>query len=104
MKDFLKEVGFSISVCDKDGIITYMNDKGSETFSKQGGRGLIGSQLLDCHPEPSRTRLIGIMQTRETQSYFKGEGETKRLIHQTPVYKHGIFDGYIELIIPLPGL
>ena len=37
MEDFLKEVCFSISVCDKNGKIIYLNEKGAKTFSKEGG-------------------------------------------------------------------
>ena len=104
MNDFLYELDFTISVCNKEGEIIYMNKKCADSFGKEGGLSLVGSNILDCHPEPSKSRLKEMMLTHETQSYMKGEGQKKRLIHQTPVYKNGEFDGYIECIIPLPGM
>lgn len=101
MIDFLKELDIVISVCDENGIITYLNDKGVEHFADEGGMDLIGSNILDCHPEPAREMLRQMMSTHESHSFIKGEGSGKRLIHETPVYKDGVFAGYIELIIPL---
>lgn len=100
----MKETAFAVSVCDRNGILTYMNEKSAVLLEKDGGFNLLGRNIFDCHPEPSRSRLKEMMETGETQSYYKGEGESKRLIHQTPVYKDGEFDGFIEIIIPLPGL
>lgn len=102
MKDYLKEVGFTVSISDSEGSIIYLNESAAkDTFSKEGGYELIGTNLLDCHPEPSKTRLAEMMRTHKTQTILKGEGESKRLIHQTPIYNEGKFAGYIELIIPI---
>jgi len=101
MYDFLKEVNFAISVCNQDGEIIYLNKKGSETFADEGGMDLIGSNILDCHPEPSRSQLEEMMHSHKTNAYIKGEGLDKRLIYQTPIYESAIFRGYIECIIPL---
>ncbi len=102
MNDFLKEVDIAISVCDRDGIIRYMNDKGEKIFINEGGRNLIGSHILDCHPEPSRTKLEQMIASRTTNSYFKGSGSERRLIHQAPFFNQGVYDGFIECIIPMP--
>jgi len=104
MDDFLKELNFSVSICDAEGSICYLNNKGEETFAKEGGKELLGTNILDCHPEPSKSKLKEMMITHETQAYFKGEGDRKRLIYQTPVYKEGNYAGYFEMIIPLAGL
>ena len=34
-----------------------MNDRAAQSFAADGGAGLIGSNVLDCHPEPARTKL-----------------------------------------------
>jgi transcriptional regulator with PAS, ATPase and Fis domain len=105
MKDHLKEVNFTVSIADKQGTIIYLNDRAAkETFKKEGGYDLIGTNVLDCHPEPSKSKLSEMMKTHDTQTYFKGEGEAKRLIHQTPIYEDGKYAGYIELIIPLRNM
>lgn len=99
--EFLKEADIIVSVCDKDGIITYLNDKARYYFQEPDMPELLGSDIMDCHPEPSKSRFKEMMTTHETQSIIKGEGDKKRVIHQTPFYNKGVFEGYIEIIIPL---
>ncbi len=55
--DWVKEFPASITVCDIEGVILYMNDLAIEVFKDDGGVSLIGTNLLECHPEPSRTKL-----------------------------------------------
>jgi hypothetical protein len=45
----------AITVCDLDGIILALNNKALETFAADGGAALLGTNVLDCHPEPSKT-------------------------------------------------
>ena len=47
----------NIIVCDKDGEILYMNKQAQKAYAKDGGAKLIGKNLLDCHPEPAKTKL-----------------------------------------------
>ena len=42
----------AVTVCDKEGVILYMNDKAKETFGSH--RDLIGKSLIPCHNERSR--------------------------------------------------
>jgi hypothetical protein len=41
----------AITVCDPEGVILEMNDRAAKTFQDQGGRALIGTNMLDCHPD-----------------------------------------------------
>ena len=52
-----KEFPAAITVCDAAGVILEMNDLAAAAFEKDGGRRLVGANLLDCHPEPSRTQV-----------------------------------------------
>jgi hypothetical protein len=47
--DWAKELNCSITVCDKDGVIVYQNDRAVEQHRKRGD--LIGRNLFDCHNE-----------------------------------------------------
>jgi transcriptional regulator with PAS, ATPase and Fis domain len=96
-----KELDAVISVCDTEGIIIEMNDKAIRHFSKYGGSDLIGSNLLDCHPEPSKSMLKKMMLTRGSNTYIVGEGETKRVVSQKPWYQDGKYAGFIEIQIKL---
>ena len=63
--DWVKEFPAAVTVCDEDGIILEMNDKSAKTFEKDGGRKLIGSNMLDCHPEPARSKTERLLAARE---------------------------------------
>lgn len=93
-----------ITVCDPDGIIIYMNEKACEIWTKDGGKALLGRNLLDCHPEPSRTMLEEMLKNQGSNCYTTEKNGLKKLIYQAPVYdenKH--FAGLVEMILELPG-
>ena len=59
---WVKEFAGAITVSDPDGIITEMNDKAARSFEEDGGRALIGKNMLDCHPEPARNKLAELQE------------------------------------------
>ena len=59
--EWVKEFPGSVTVCDQEGRIIEMNDRAAEVFAKDGGANLIGTNVFDCHPEPSRTKLKEMM-------------------------------------------
>lgn len=92
----------SITVCDPNGIILYMNDKSALTFAADGGQALVGSNLFDCHPEAARRKLQTLMETRQTNSYTIEKNGVKKLIYQTPWYENGEYRGFVELALEIP--
>jgi len=97
-----KELGVGVTVCDTEGIVVEMNDRATKIFEKQGGRALVGKTLLDCHPEPARSKLVRLMENRETNSYTIEKNGIKKLIHQAPWYADGRYAGFVELSIEIP--
>lgn len=102
MKNWEDGTDFSITVCDAEGIILEMNEKAAATFAKGGGKELIGKNLLDCHPEPSKTRLKGMLSSPYTNAYTIEKNGVKKLIYQAPWKKDGRFGGIVELSLELP--
>ncbi|MBI5848879.1 MAG: diguanylate cyclase [Nitrospirae bacterium] len=100
---WVKEFAGSVVVCDPEGIILEMNEKAIKTFAKSGGIKLIGSNLLDCHPEPSRTKLQQLMQLRQTNIYTIEKKGIKKFIYQSPWYLKGEYRGFIEMVIEVPA-
>ncbi len=100
--DWQKEFPSAITVCDKDGIIVYMNQKAIDTFKDDGGERLIGSNVLDCHPEPSRTQVINMLKNGLSNSYTIQKKGKKKLIHQSPYFAEGNFAGLVEISIEMP--
>ncbi len=92
----------AVTICNPDGIIVYMNEKSRKQFSKYGGGDLIGKNLLDCHPEPSRSKLSEMLQVPSTNTYTIEKGGTKKIIHQSPLFENGIFNGLVEISFELP--
>ena len=92
-----------VTVCDANGIVIYMNDKSAKIFEKDGGKNLIGQSLVDCHPEPARTKLINLMETRGTNAYTIEKAGIKKLVYQSPWYlDNGEFGGLVELSLEIP--
>lgn len=100
--DWIHEFPSAITVCDTEGIIISMNDKSGKTFEKYGGKTLIGSNVLNCHPEPARSKLLNLLKDGNSNSYTIEKNGVKKLIHQSPWYKNGKYAGFVEISIELP--
>jgi len=92
----------SITVCDVNGIILEMNDASVEMFKSDGGKDLIGKHLLDCHPEPSRSKVKMLLEEQKNNVYTIEKKGVKKLIYQTPWYKDGKFAGLVEICLVIP--
>lgn len=92
----------AITVCDAEGIILEMNDQARRVFASDGGEKLIGANLFDCHPEPARSKLKRLMETRQTNVYTIEKKGSKKLIYQTPWYQDGKYCGFVELSLEIP--
>lgn len=97
-----KEVPFAITVCDKNGLITEMNEKSCQTFAKDGGPELIGKNVLDCHPERAREKLAELLKSGSTNCYTIEKNGIKKLIYQAPCYQDGELSGFVELSLEIP--
>lgn len=102
MSDWCKEFPAAMTVCDKDGIILQMNDKSLQTFAKDGGEKLLGSNVLDCHPEPSRSKLKKMLESGQTNCYTIEKNGVKKMIYQAPWYQGGQYKGFVEISLEIP--
>jgi len=100
--DWTREFPGAITVCDAEGIILSMNDAALALFADDGGAKLLGTNVLDCHPEPSRTKLLGMLREGASNTYtVRSKGRTK-LITQQPWFTQGHFAGIVEISFVLP--
>lgn len=104
MKDhsWVDEFPGAVTVCDKDGIIIEMNRKAAKTFENEGGSKLIGTSLLECHSEPSRSKLAELLRSRKENIYTIEKNGIKKLIYQSPWFADGVFGGLVELSLEIP--
>ena len=102
-QDWVKELPVAVTVVNTEGVILEMNDKSAETFKSDGGRALIGTNSLACHPEPSRSKLLQMLQAPQANLYTIEKGGVKKLICQLPWHREGKYSGIVELSIELPA-
>ena len=102
MKNWEEGVNFSVTVCDTGGRILKMNRKAAETFKMTGGE-TAGKDLLDCHPEPARSKLKKMLAAPFTNVYTIEKKGLKKLNYQTPWYEDGKPAGLVELSFEIPA-
>ena len=90
-----------ITVCNSRGIILEMNEKAIESFRAEGGKKLIGSNLMDCHPEPALSKLKRMMRKRQSNVYTVTKGRTRKIVLETPWYEKNEYRGFVEIELPL---
>lgn len=100
--DWIKNFDGAVTVCDTEGIILQMNEQAARVFQKDGGTILIGKNLLDCHPEPSRSKVIDLLKNPRTNAYTIEKNGKKKMIYQSPWYDGDNFAGLVEISLPLP--
>ncbi len=74
----------AITVCDREGIVVYMNDLSKKQFAKTDDGNLVGQTLIDCHPEPARTMLEKMLAEPISNSYTIEKNGIRKMIYQTP--------------------
>jgi len=99
---WVQEFAAAVTVTDSQGKIIEMNAKAAKAFEKDGGTKLIGTNVLDCHPEPARSKIQSIMNNRKPNVYTIEKAGVKKLIYQAPWYKRGKYAGLVELSIEIP--
>jgi PAS domain-containing protein len=99
---WLDGIEVAATVCNCEGVCLYMNERAAQIFAKDGGRALIGRNLIDCHPEPARSGFAAQLATPAPNSYTIEKSNVRKLIHQIPWYKDGVFSGVVELSFVLP--
>jgi PAS domain-containing protein len=93
---------FAVTVCDRDGIIQYMNRHACEILAADGGEKLVGSNLLDCHREPARSKLRRMLEEGTANIYTIEKKGARKLIYQVPWHDNGAYGGFIELSLEIP--
>ncbi len=99
---WVHEFPAAVTVCDATGIILEMNARSIETFARDGGAELIGRNVLDCHPEPSRTQLATMLAEKASNAYTIEKNGVRKLIYQSPWYENGEYRGFVEMSLVIP--
>ena len=101
--DWSEAFPYPVTVCNTHGTIVYMNQASIQQFAGEGGERLVETNLLDCHPEPARSKLEKMLRSGESNSYTTEENGQRKLIVQAPWRQDGLYAGLVEISIPLPA-
>jgi transcriptional regulator with PAS, ATPase and Fis domain len=100
--EWFEKLNGNVIVCNSEGTIIYMNETAIRNYEKDGGTALIGRNLMDCHNESSRKKILEIMTTHQKNVYTIEKRGRKKIIYQTPWMDGDIFKGIVELSLEIP--
>jgi transcriptional regulator with PAS, ATPase and Fis domain len=101
--EWIEKLDGNVIVSDAQGRIIYMNERALKHYEKDGGSSLIGKDLLECHSESSRKKIMEIMTTGQKNVYTIEKQGKKKIIYQTPWFAEGEFRGIVELSLAIPS-
>lgn len=90
----------AVTICDREGMILYMNRKAKETFASHGD--LIGKNLFDCHSPESAEKIRHMLDTGESNAYTISKQGMRKMIYQTPWRKDDAIAGMVEISMVIP--
>ena len=97
--DYFEHIDYSVTICDKEGIVVYQN-----AVSRENEGNVIGRSLFKCHKEKSNEKIRHMIETGDNNTYEILKHGKRFLIRHSPWYdtENGSVTGLIELSIPLP--
>ena len=100
--EWFEQLPCSVIICDRKYKVLYMNDKAAKDHAEDGGRALVGSDLMDCHPPDAQAKLRDVLASGRPNVYTTENRGRKKLIYQCQWKKGGRVGGVVQLVIDLP--
>jgi len=92
----------SVTVCARDYTILYLNQRSAEVNAADGGKKLVGKNLLDCHPPRAAAKLRRVMASDRPNIYTIEKHGVRKIIYQAPWKRAGRRAGLVEITFELP--
>ena len=92
----------AVTICDRNFIVLYMNDRSAASFETQGGASLVGSNLVDCHKPASVAAMRKILESGQPNVYTISKQGRKKFIWQGVWKSGGAVAGLVELSMQIP--
>lgn len=101
--EWIEKFGAAITVMDFEGNILDMNEASAKVNEKDGGKTLIGKNLMGCHQQRSRDIMKNLMENDTKNVYTIEKNGKKKLIYQAPWYDNdGKVAGLVEISMFIP--
>ncbi|MCE5257217.1 MAG: hypothetical protein LLF89_10285 [Spirochaetaceae bacterium] len=101
--DLLDQIDAAVTVCDKNLVIIYINDKAAATFADEGGASLKGKNLAACHKSTSIKKIHQILESQKPNVYTIEKNGLRKMIWQAPWRQDGEVAGIIEISMAIPA-
>lgn len=97
--DYLENVDFAATVCDKDGIVLYQN-----ACARKRDGDVVGKNLFGCHKKATAEFIRQMIDAGKSNTYEVIRHGKRKLLHQTPWFEEpsGAVAGLVEIAIDLP--
>jgi len=99
---WFEELPCSVTVCDTDYTILFLNRRAAEVNAKDGGKELIGRNLMDCHPPEAQAKLRRVMESGHPNIYTIERNGVRKMIYQCHWRRDGAVAGLVEVTFELP--
>jgi len=96
------EIPCSVTVCDTNYKILYLNDRSAEVNASDGGKALLGKNLLDCHPPAAQEKLRKVMASGRPNVYTTERNGVRKVICQSHWKKGRKVAGLVEITFEFP--
>lgn len=100
--EWLERLPCSVTVCDRNYTILYLNERSADVNAKDGGKALVGRSLLDCHPPEAQEKLRKVMMSGRPNIYTIEKNGVKKMILQCHWRKGDEVGGLVEISFELP--
>lgn len=101
--DWFENLPCAVTVCDLGYVILYMNEKAAEVNAKEGGKALVGKDMMGCHPPEAQEKLRRVMASGKPNVYTISKKGVKKLIYQAHWKSNGQVAGLVEFSMELPA-
>jgi len=100
--EWFEQLPCAVTVCDKQYVILYLNDRAAEVNAADGGKALIGKNMMDCHPPEAQAKLRRVMDSGVPNIYTIEKKGVRKMIYQAHWKSEGKVAGLVEITFELP--
>jgi len=100
--DWFEELPCAVTVCDVAYRILYLNARAAEVNARDGGKSLIGRDMMACHPPEAQEKLRRVMESGRPNIYTIEKGGVRKMIYQAHWRRNGTVGGLLEITFELP--
>lgn len=100
--EWFEELPCAVTVCDTNFTVLYLNSRAAEVNAKDGGKALIGRNLIDCHPPEAQEKLRKVWRSGRPNVYTIERNGVRKMVYQATWKKRGRPAGLVEITFELP--